>query len=131
MWWSWCRFNWRRRKTIRTQKCNAIFSNVIFMDEIIKKKYLFYNCYVNWCYCVVHAAFNLSILREDRQGIQTQIVIYCENHRRKHRRFVSAGVFLRGRELFPHHWWKHRRFVSVGVFQRQRELFTSHVGDVN
>ena len=26
-------------------------------------KYLFYNCYLNWCYCVVRATFNFSICK--------------------------------------------------------------------
>ena len=59
--------------------CNAINYNVIFMDKIyfnvmtliliyywMIKKYLFYYCDVNWCYCAMCAAMNLSIYRIDR-----------------------------------------------------------------
>jgi len=72
-----------------------VFYNLIFMDKLYTKKYLFYNCYVNSCYCVVRVAFNLSICREDMQGIQKQYVLNC-----------------------AHHLWKPLQFVSVSVFQR-------------
>ena len=62
-----------------TRIYNAINYNVIFMDKIhfnvmtmmliyywMTRKYLFYYCDVNWYYCVVHAAVNLSIYRIDR-----------------------------------------------------------------
>jgi len=41
----------------------------------MRKKYLFYYCDVNYCYCGVCEAVNLSIYRMDRYGIQIQFDI--------------------------------------------------------
>ena len=75
------------------------------MPQLLMKfstnKYLFYKCYLNWCYYVMCAAFNLSICKMDRQGMQIQSVIHCAKHRWKHRRFMFVSVFQRQRELFP------------------------------
>jgi hypothetical protein len=103
--------------------------------KFLIKKYLFYYCYVNFCYCVMRAVFNLRIFRMGRYGIQKPFgVIYCVVTDRNSDDFLPVGVFQRQRELFPSpstiycaiHWWKHRRFVSIGVFQRWRELFPSY-----
>jgi hypothetical protein len=64
---------------LTTRICNATKYNVTFMDEIhfnvmtmmlmyysMIKKYLFYYCDVNMCYCVVHTIVNLSICRMNR-----------------------------------------------------------------
>jgi hypothetical protein len=131
-------------RTIITQKCKGIFYNVILWMKFCTNKYLFYNCYVYCCYCVVWPVFNLSVCREDKHAIHTQSVIHCAHHQGKHRRLVSIIVFRRQRELFTstsrretptfcvcqcipevkgivhihitHHRGKHRLFVSVSVF---------------
>jgi len=60
----------KEKKTILTNyqkiKCNAINYNVIFIGEILYKEVFILYCYVNLCYCIVRAAFNLSICRMDR-----------------------------------------------------------------
>jgi len=89
MWWRWGRVNWRRRRQFwlicTKQICNVINYNVIFIDEIhfnvmimmliyywMIRKYLFYYCDMNWCYCVLCATMNLSIWKIDRSIIQIQ-----------------------------------------------------------
>ena len=67
------------------------------------KKYLFYYCDVNWCYCVECASINLSIYRMDKLRIQIesgvrhyftlmeiQTVAYCTQ---VYRWVVSVGIF--------------------------------------
>ena len=94
------------------------------INEILTKKYLFYYCYVNFCYCVVRVAFNFSICMMNRYGIFG--IIHC---------VVTDGlcpsVYSRGEgNCSPSldtahcavHRWKYRQTQIICLFQRQREL---------
>jgi len=117
---------------MKTQKCNAINYNVIFIDEIFTKKYLFYYCYVNLCYCVVCAAINLSIYSINRLGIHIQSDISHCFTPMEIPKFCFCWYIpeVKGIVPLPHgtihganYTQVYRQFVSIGIFQRRRELF--------
>jgi len=91
LWWSWWRFEWRRRRRkfrlpIKTQKCKAFF---YFVTRNI------YFIIVHYCYCSVRSVCNLSVYRRKNRQYRHNLSWIVQDNRRISRRTYSISILQR------------------------------------